>query len=323
MLAAIYCFVGFYPFKLAPAPPGGRDNGAEVLPGGGLRFQSPGIVQTLDAPSWLQKAIASSDFALSLEVRAAEREQSGPARIFTLSANPNLRNITVGHHGNSLSVRLRTWQTNLNGIPEYWIKNVFDEPGWRKIDIRIRGKALEIRVDGDSLVIGRLPHRPLRAWDANYRLALGNELSGDRPWRGEIRKAVVRVGDQSYDYLLPGALQITQQFHVETVSALDELSADFQFKNSTILDWTINFLGFIPFGWLLGMVFRRRRGILLATLVAAAMSAMIETSQLLILADRFPSVVDFLLNTLGAAAGAWAACNYDLSISRVTRESPG
>ena len=82
------------------------------------------------------------------------------------------------------------------------------------------------------------------------------------------------------------------------------------------MDWAINFLGFAQFGWLVGMLRRPGSGILLATLLAAAMSATIETGQLLFLVDRFPSTVDLILNTLGASEGAWIAGNFDLIVSR-------
>jgi VanZ family protein len=87
-------------------------------------------------------------------------------------------------------------------------------------------------------------------------------------------------------------------------------------KNATLMDWAINFLGFVPFGWLVGMLRRPRSGIILATFLAAVMSVTIEASQLLFLADRSPSTVDLLLNTLGASVGAWIAMNFDLSVSR-------
>jgi len=317
LLAGVYCIVGFYPFKLAPPSSGEQENGAEMIPGTGLRFRSPGIARTLDPPAWLQRVITTSDFRLSLEVRATDQEQYGPARIFTVSASPELRNITVGQQGSSLSVRVRTQRTSLNGTPEYLIKDVFSEPGWRRIEIFVTGKVLEIHVDGDLPVIERLTDQPLDVWDSGYRLALGNELTGDRPWLGEIRKAVVRVGDQSFNYLPPGALHIAKKYS-ETTAKMAHflLFSKLQFNNTSLMDWVINFLGFVPFGWLVGMLRRPGSGILLATLLAAGMSATIETSQLLFLVDRFPSIVDLILNTFGAFAGAWIAGNFDLIVSR-------
>lgn len=319
LLIVFYGIVGFYPFKLAPLSAGLQHNGA-ALTTAGLHFRSAGIAYTPEAPGWLQHAIATSLFEMSLEVRTADEDQYGPARIFTLSANPVRRNITVGQSGSSLIVRVRTPRTSLNGIPEYRMKNIFAEPGWHQIDILISGKVLEIRVDGESMVFEHLTDPALSVWDNSYRAALGNEFSGDRPWLGEIRKAVVRGGDQSFDFLTPGALHIADEFSINPANpanpAYYSLIPKQQFNNTAILDWTVNFLGFAPFGWLVGILRRPHSGILLATLLAATLSATIEISQLFFLLDRYPSSVDLLLNSLGASVGAWVANNYDLIVKK-------
>jgi glycopeptide antibiotics resistance protein len=92
--------------------------------------------------------------------------------------------------------------------------------------------------------------------------------------------------------------------------------AKHQINRSIALDWAVNLLGFVPFGWLVGMLRRPRSGIFLATILAAGISATIETSQLLFLVDRFPSTEDLILNTLGGAVGAWIAGHFDISVRR-------
>jgi VanZ family protein len=317
LLVLIYLVAGAYPFKLAPLSLGQLDNGAVLTPGKGLNFRSPGIAYTEQAPAWLPHAIAVSDFELSLEVRATDREQYGPARIFTLSVNPYLRNFMVGHQGSALSVRLRTQQTSLNGRPDYLVEGVFADRGWHQIDIRIAEQVLEIRVDGDTLIIAPMPYRPLEVWDSSYRLALGNELTGDRPWLGEIRKAVVRVGDESFDYLTPDSLHVPEKVSVEKVRVGQIVPfSNHQINRGMVVDWMVNLLGFVPFGWLVGMLRRPRPGMLLATILAAGISTTIETSQLLFLVDRFPSTEDLILNTLGGTLGAWIARYFDVSVRR-------
>ena len=69
-------------------------------------------------------------------------------------------------------------------------------------------------------------------------------------------------------------------------------------------DWTVNLLGFVPFGWLVVRWRCQRPGIFLATVLAAGISTTIEVGQLLIFNDRVPSTEDILMNTLGAALGA-------------------
>lgn len=317
LLIILYCFVAFFPFKLAPETPGNQPNGAELTAEKVLQLHAPGFAYTESPPSWVKKAIAIADFQLSLEVRASKAQQYGPARIFTLSANHSLRNITVGQQGGSLIVRVRTRRSSLNGTPDYWIDKVFSNPGWRHIEILINASTLVIHAGDDSLLIDLVQDHPFDVWDSSYRLALGNEFSGRRPWLGEIRKAVVRVGDRSYDYLLPGALQIESSYRVAAARELSFVPfVNRRFTNSSIMDWVVNFVGFIPFGWLLGMLRRPGSGMLLATLLAAALSATFEVSQLLFLAGRFPAIEDLIMNTLGGFAGAWIAWRYDLSVSR-------
>jgi glycopeptide antibiotics resistance protein len=63
-----------------------------------------------------------------------------------------------------------------------------------------------------------------------------------------------------------------------------------------------NVVMFVPFGVLGGLlVSRRHRGVVLA--VGCATSAAIETSQLLFLPTRVPTVQDVVLNTAGTAVG--------------------
>ncbi len=47
------------------------------------------------------------------------------------------------------------------------------------------GKAA-IYINGEAAASGTVPG-DLSNWDAGFRLALGNELTNDRPWRGELR----------------------------------------------------------------------------------------------------------------------------------------
>lgn len=311
-----YLLAGLYPFHFKAITSGQLKNGAISTHDQGLYFRSPGIAYTEEVPPWLPHAIATSDLELSLEVRAIDQEQSGPARIFTLSLNTSNRNLTVGQEGSDLIVRMRHYYTSLNGTPNYTIKEVFTDPGWHQIDVRITTKVLEIRVDGDTLATAPMPDQPLESWDPSYRLALGNELSGNRPWLGGIRKAVVRVDTEFFDYLANDALNVPENFTMARDRAIKLVPfVNHQYYRVSFVDWGINFLCFVPFGWLLVMFRRPRSGVFLATLLSAGISATIETTQLLFLVDRFPSTEDLILNTLGGAMGAWLAEHFDISVS--------
>ena len=250
-LALIYLAVGFYPFHIKPYANTEQDNGAVRLPDGRIQFTMPGIVYTKEAPSWLQEAIATSNFEISLEVRTANLEQDGPARIFTLSSDRSHRNFTIMQWGPNLSVRIRTPDTSDNGLPSFRVMGAFKGLEWHNVHVRIRPKHIEIDVDGRPHTIAEMPERPLKDWNHSYRLALGNELSGDYPWLGEIRKAVVHVGDQSFDYVTSGKLLFPEQFRIKNYHAWQVVPfADISSLSTALRDCIINLAGFVPFGWL-------------------------------------------------------------------------
>ncbi|HED18413.1 MAG TPA: hypothetical protein ENI74_02790 [Gammaproteobacteria bacterium] len=307
----IYLLAGFYPFQSKTSCEYEIHNGVIAEPDQPLRFRSPGIAYTEKVPVWLSRAIRTSSFELSLDVRTADQAQKGLARIFTVSHNRSRIDIVVGQWASNLNVRIRNPYTRFEGPPTYIIKHVFDDPDWHQIDVIITSEALKIRVDGKVSVTVPMPDRPLERWDADYRLALGNEFFGDRPWLGDIRKAVVRVDGRSYDYLVPGALRYPDKLPVKSSQVAKLVPfVDTDFSRSALLDWTINLLGFVPFGWLVVMARRPRPGFVLAIAFSAGISLTIEAGQLLFFAHRVPSIDDFILNILGAALGAWLTERY-------------
>ena len=105
-----------------------------------------------------------------------------------------------------------------------------------------------------------------------------------------------------------GALRFPEQFTLKNYHALKVVPfIDVQYVSVAMRDWTVKLLGFVPFGWLVVMLRRPHSGIFLAIMLSAGLSTTIEAGQLLVFADRFPSTEDIIMNTLGAALGAWLA----------------
>jgi hypothetical protein len=92
-------------------------NAAAYLPTGGLEFRDLGIALGPTPPPWLDAAIATHALDVSLRVEAASGRQRGPARILTLSQDIHRRNLTVAQEGRDLIIRLRTPETDDNGLP--------------------------------------------------------------------------------------------------------------------------------------------------------------------------------------------------------------
>lgn len=285
-----------YPFNWQPPR---TTNGAAPLPGGGIVFHDMGIAYSEAPPPWLATAIETGRLEVALTVRAASARQRGPARILTLSRDIHRRNLTIAHRGTDLDVRLRTPDTDLNGEPAVTVAGVFTRPGWIDIRVTIAPERLVIRIDGEVRLVQDLPADPLRTWDPSYRLALGNEMTGDRAWRGEIRRALVAAGGTPIEYTTPGALVFPDGhwfFHRR-----------FNFVPLTQTTWRDclqNVVLFSPLAFLLGLAMHRhgRGGAVAALLMVAAISTTAELLQLGF-AGRYPALNDILFNLLGGLLG--------------------
>lgn len=310
MIGASLLYVAALLWPYDWAPPKQVRNGAKSLADGSIQLASPGLARTELPPGWLEEAIRSNRFSLSVSLRSAAPDQTGPARILTISPNPHRRDLMLGQEGSDLVLRLRTPGTSSNGTidgrPVALVANVFKQPGWVEIAVLIKPGELQIAVDDEVRVREVLSQAPLQNWDASYPLALGNELSGNRPWLGSIRKAIVRTGDTTIDYTVPSTLE--QPATYWSVSNYPKLAP---FRDSSRSDLIVNAVLYLPLGALFGLCWRGRslRGAASAALLIAALSGMLEVLQLFI-SIRNPSIDDFVLNvlggTLGVLFGRWA-----------------
>ena len=304
ILLVAYVVLALEPFRWNP--PQWVENGAVVAADGTIRFPEPGLLRARSAPEWLDSAIDDDALTIHLRVRSLAASQSSTARIFTVSAGTDLRNITIGQDRTSLVVRLRTPATSKNGMPPYRVSKVFKNSTWRDIEVAVRPRAIAITIDGRQVLDEPLPEHALAAWDRNFHVALGNELTGDRPWLGEIRQASVLCRGQEVDYVRETSIQRpTHYWSGLKWSSLWSLSELTQ-REGFLTDATLNFLCFVPLGFLITRQGGRRRSFILATILCATASLGVEFAQIGF--DRHvPSVVDWVLNVSGAALGAATA----------------
>lgn len=303
MLGA-YAVVSLEPFDWQP--PTKVVNGARPS-AAGWNFPVAGIVVS-DAPlDWLEAATAAESLDLSVVVRPRFASQSGPARILTISRDAYFRNLTLAQQDDDLVLRLRTEDTDLNGVrdgePVARIEDVFARTAWVAIDLEIRPGRLTIAVDGEPRLRADLPSSVLGSWDPSLGLALGNETTCNRPWLGEIRTAVVRGPDRVRSYAdADGARAPATCWQVGYVPAL------VPFRLFLPGDAARNVLMYLPLGLLIGFMAGSRTGVAFAggLLVILGVSLTFEIAQLFI-ASRFPAVDDTIYNTLGGAIGLWLA----------------
>jgi hypothetical protein len=272
---------------------------------GRISFRTSGLLE-LKSQDWFVPALRDSRVELRMRVKPLFAEQFGPARIFTISHNTWNRNLTIGQDGQDLEVRLRTPFTNWNGIPARRVKGVFHDAEWREIDLRIADDRLTVLVDGNTAVDEALPQDPLTSWDGTCRTAVGNELSWDRPWLGEIDILQTRVGGQDRDLIgtdlwnRPNWLVPEGRFKAAFWGPYLAASPAY------LRDAAVNLLCFIPLGFVLASIDWPSRPLLWASSLSIGISLMMELGQICI-DGRYPSFIDFALNSLGGLLGALGA----------------
>ena len=90
----------------------------------------------------------SSQFTLITTVATNKTNQTGPARIVSLSGDTGHRNFTLGQDENNLIFRLRTPLTGENGYPECIVEDIFSTTDPKNLIISYNGSVLHVYVDG-------------------------------------------------------------------------------------------------------------------------------------------------------------------------------
>jgi VanZ family protein len=299
-LLALYAVLSLQPYDWRiPWSPANH-----VVPlGEGWDFPAAGIVIAGPPRALLASARRAETLGVALEVRPAATDQAGLARILTLSPDADRRNLTLAQDQRDLVVRLRSQDTDGNGLqdgkPVARLADVFEAGQWVTIDLQLRPGRLTIAIDGVERWVSALPPKVLGSWNSGFGVTLGNERTCNRPWLGTIRRAVITGPDDARDYALATAVEVPSRCsiarHPPKLMPLYHLNR---------VDAWRNVLMYLPLGCLLGLLVATRSALTFAMLVmaVAATSLGFETAQLF-LESRFPSIDDVIFNTLGGALG--------------------
>ena len=137
-----------------------------------------------------------------------QHQPKWPARIATLSTDIGNRNFTLGQAGDDYNVRLRTTTTGNNGVAT----TVSSQGGLLNTQLthvvysRSSDGEASLYID-NNLVASETIDGDFSNWDENYRLGLGNEFNGSRPWLGSLD--MFAVYNQAFD-----ASEVEQNFLV-------------------------------------------------------------------------------------------------------------
>ncbi len=177
---------------------------------GYLSLTSATIVSTAAAATKVIDACkATNEFTAEAWIRTADVNQSGPARILTISADLNNRNMTVGQgatggSSTAIEVRRRTTTTTGNGTPSLTTTPVLTTQITHLVVTRSSAGVTRVYINGTEVSSGTTTGN-FSNWAA-YKLALGNELTNDRPWLGEYHLVAM------YDRALSPS-EVTQNYN--------------------------------------------------------------------------------------------------------------
>ncbi len=130
---------------------------------------------------------------LSIEawLTPSDLKQSGPARIVSLSIDPSQRNFTLGQDKGRLDVRLRTSSTDNNGQPSTaGPENSLARKLTHVVFTRSAGGEVGLYQDGKRIVSGKVAG-DFTNWSNDFRLSIANEITGDRPWLGDLHLVAI------------------------------------------------------------------------------------------------------------------------------------
>ena len=318
------CACGFMVATVYPLPrnPFGESH-VTALQDGGVRILDRSLlvsdrrVPILDAPAYVE-----GRFAIDVLFRAARADADGPARIVTYSLNPGIQNWVVAQENGALEVRHRRHMASFPdairaGVRQHFVISLEDG----RVTLFRRGHPPETR---------RLGGRPRRRWDSRCRFSLGNELTGDRPWIGDIERARIYDRPVSADEaarLLAGRADIVPDVELEYRAGswflgpeiplrivpwpwslkIDQMiEGAYPTREPGLLDRIVNVLGTMPLGFFLGAWLRRRRAarvLLAAATLQLGLSVVVEISQIFG-RYRFGDPADVATNVAGAVLGA-------------------
>lgn len=149
--------------------------------------------------------------ALTVEawVTPANITQQGPARAVTFSSSIWTRNFTIGQSLTQYDFRLRTTTTDSNGIPGTLTpSNTAAATLQHIVTTRDTAGNVTIYINGVSVATSTRAG-DFSGWDTAMRFGVGNEISLDRPWLGDVHLVAV------YDRALSAA-EVTQNTNAGT-----------------------------------------------------------------------------------------------------------
>lgn len=149
--------------------------------------QVPGAFSLWPAEALIEAIKLAGSFTIEAWVSSANTEQTGPARIVTISRSAASRNVTLAQDRSQFVLRLRTTGTDDQGMPELRTPEGTVVPNaTQHVVVTFDGQLATIYVDGEAKATAEHDAVTLENWDETMHLVLGNEFDGKREWSGKL-----------------------------------------------------------------------------------------------------------------------------------------
>ena len=154
----------------------------------GIEFLKIGqAVSNSSTQEFFDRLVKSGSITIEVWLETGDLNQSGLARILSYSKNRKLCNFTIGQAWDKLVFRFRTTKTSLKGTsPHLVINDTFNSRSLQHIIIMRNPSEQRVYINGELKARSNVVKGDLSNWDPSCRLIIGNEITGDRPWKGKI-----------------------------------------------------------------------------------------------------------------------------------------
>jgi hypothetical protein len=184
----------------------------------GLRINNGTIIKSATTAAKIATACQQTN-AITMEawVKPANTTQAGPARIATYSENTIYRNFTLAQEGSGYAARLKTTMTDANGMPQVNAANSLTTALQHVVYTRDAVGNERVYVNG-VLRQSSLRQGNFSNWGTHCHFAIGNEMTLDRAWLGDLH--LVAVFNRALS-----ATEVVQNFHAGICSSSQSFNA--------------------------------------------------------------------------------------------------
>lgn len=272
--------------------------------------------------------VESGQISLAVVLKTDSFEQPDPALIFGLSRDYLTRNFSLDQDGNAIELRLRTTETDHNGMrSSLLVPNILDPKRKQHLVVTYDGSVTRLYVDGGLRSESDRLRGDFSNWGRNHALVIGDEPNGGYAWSGCIWHLSVygrALGADEVEVLCNGGVAPDALASYDFANAsgygkkLPRGLEPLRYRNLFVStdaaaydldDCLFNIVGFVPLGifvyLMLPMRVEQRKIIAVIVLPMATGLAAGATIELLqrYIATRVPCAPDILYNVTGALLG--------------------